>query len=101
MAHRKKNNSLPTDEELFAQYEILKAKAKEGIPSSREHTLVDLEDTLNSLRNLRQPGINHPGRVEADRLLLARVKDRMLFLQELQDWEKGKQRAEDKPQGRV
>jgi hypothetical protein len=97
MARPKRKDNLQTDVELFAEMEILKARFREGIPSTRKNILADLEDGLNSLRNLRELEIDTPGNAETEKLLLDRVRDRMLFIRELEDSEKGKQVAKVKP----
>jgi hypothetical protein len=85
MARKKKFNDLPTEEELDAQYEILKAEIREGHISTGNIILANLEETLNSLKNLREFAGDNPGREGTEKLLLARAKSRMDFLRWLDD----------------
>jgi len=79
-----------SDEELFAQFEIIEARIRDGIPSSRKIVVADIEETLRSIRDLREFGKGNPGNDEAERVLRKQLSDKTRFLEELRDIEHGK-----------
>jgi hypothetical protein len=97
MPRKTKPNQPPTEEELEAEFQILKERLRESIPSTRKIELTQAEEILASLRILRESGIKHPGGAETERLLKLDLEKVMEGLQTLRQLEHDKQPAEVNP----
>jgi hypothetical protein len=99
MARKKKTDPIPTQQELEAEYRILKEKLRESVPSTRKLELADAEEILASLRTLRESNMESLGKAETERLLLERLAGIMEGLEILRGWEHGERPEEAKPKG--